>query len=252
MAYLITADLHGDLDWFAQLKLQSRGHSATLVAGDVLNMHADQSEGSKVKPFLELSQDFEQEDKCLLFTSGNHDLDDLVLLDGLDLLGEGLAANDTEWMRFPLENDLSYVSGYETIREFEDLIVISIRWFSWAFDDLDQELRTEELCKQGFKIAQRKAKRVALLYHEPPESSYFIESLVLRFRPDFFIHGHEHEPPFQKGPVRVVADTIVLNPGQRLQCEKLSYGVLNPDQMYFEWFPNNGATSERIDLKQFT
>ena len=87
---------------------------------------------SKVKPFLELSQDFEQEDKCLLFTSGNHDLDDLVLLDGLDLLGEGLAANDTEWMRFPLENDLSYVSGYETIREFEDLIVISIRWFSWA------------------------------------------------------------------------------------------------------------------------
>lgn len=250
MSYLITADIHGNPDWYDHLLRLSEGKVATLIAGDLIDLHDEaQSERAKVACFMGFAEKMEALNRNLVVTSGNHDLDDLELF-GDEQITTPYAIPESQWLRFPDRELLLNVSSYNHLREFEDLIVVSIRWQPWSSlseaCSCQEETLIESLCADAKDRSQRSGKPVSYLYHERPDSSYFIESLVRRFSPAFFLSGHEHLRPFDSGPVFRFADTVVINAGQKLGGKSPVTGLLFPAENCFAWHPNGPNREERL------
>lgn len=254
MSYLLTSDLHGNPDWFRHILHASHGKQATLIPGDLLDWHDEtRTEYQKISVVLNFANAMEARGNSLIFTSGNHDLDEFEIFGDSSDCDLDLCIDDSNWMNFPDLNGLQAVSGYGGYREFEDMVVASIQWIPWdRFGELIEK-RVSDLCANASRVAEVKGKKLAFLYHEKPESSFFIEDLVNDYRPDYFFCGHEHEPPFSHGPARLLGETIIINLGQRLDEPLPSHAVLNATDNTLSWYTHvNGFDGQAYDLNELT
>lgn len=231
MKHLIVNDLHGRQEWMDQLLDWPADLESVILSGDLIDMHDEsESEAEKVRRVYSFCEAMEEKQQRLVFTSGNHDLDDLILEQH-----PGPPLSDTEWMRFPARQQMHFVSGYQTITVTDDLLITSLRWIPWADEDFDIE-PNEELFVRSSSLAKEKGIKWAVVYHEPPAHGSMIRALVESHAPDYYICGHDHFGPLKdKTPLRQVHQTVLINCGQDLSRSCPVSGILDPSQDCLLW-----------------
>jgi Icc-related predicted phosphoesterase len=251
--YLLTTDLHGKPSFYDFVLERSAGYDATLMPGDLIDYHDNSiSEKAKIRRVLDFALQMEQARRKLILTSGNHDLDDLVLMSSEVDPEPSMALCDHQWMQFPELNGMTHVSSYGKAVELDDMVVLPIRWHQWASCPDKARDALGEAGAEARATADQLGKKLAFLHHEKPECSWVMEECVRKFQPDYFICGHEHTEPFHSGPARKYENTFVINTGQFLYSEEPAHGILDTDKNLLIWHshetPEAGLTVDLDDL----
>jgi hypothetical protein len=202
-----------------------------ILSGDLLDMHDEsECEAEKVRRVYHFCEAMEVQQRRLVFTSGNHDLDDLILEQH-----PGPPLSDMQWMQFPSEQQMRFVSGYQSITETADLLITSLRWIPWAEEDFDAG-PNEALFQRSSLLARQKGIKWAVVYHEPPGFQPDITALVETHAPDYYICGHIHMGPLEdQTPLSRLNKTVVINCGQDLGRSSPVSGLLDPSEDSLLW-----------------
>ena len=242
MKHLIVNDLHGRQEWMDRILDRSEGIESVILSGDLVDMfNESESEADKVQRVYDFCEAMEAGQQRLVFTSGNHDLDDLILEDR-----PRPPLSETEWMRFPVQKKMRFVSGYQSITETADLIITSLRWIPWADENFDFG-PNEELLARSSSLARKKGIKWAVVYHEPPAEVPNLSALIAAHAPDYYICGHTHMHPIvSKTPLSRLNKTVVINCGQNLNEAIPVSGILDPSKDCLIWNPGRSISFENI------
>lgn len=232
------SDVHGNTAWFDFIYDRSKHADATIIAGDVLYAHDEAlSEKDKVSAFLRLALKLENSGHPTCFTSGNHDLNDVELLDCLPLeIIPGLPAFRSHgWMGFPSINGFGFVHSYCSPLLIRDVLLLALPWVPWEGLTASAADEIQRAVKLARYYADSLGVQFILIHHEEPESSFFMEALVRSARPDLFVCGHKHAVCPKAGPIAHFGSSAVFNSGQDLSSPTPWYGILDTDERSLQW-----------------
>ncbi len=209
MRVLLVSDLHYSLPQFDWVVRQSEAYDLVVVAGDLLSISSPVPLDAQSVVVLEYLALLHASGRVAV-SSGNHDLT------GPDANGEQaqLWLADARAAGIPTDGDAVTIG---------DTLVSICPWWDGP---LGREAVEAQLATDG----ARRPGRWIWVYHWPPTGSPTcwtgrreygdadLAGWITRFRPDFVLTGHVHQPPFK--PDGAWADRVgsawVFNPGNQI------------------------------------
>jgi hypothetical protein len=218
MKLLLTADLHFRFDWFRWLIAQAPGYDLVCLAGDVLDMFNVKSTKEQAREVSMLIREL-ADIVPVAICSGNHDnAGGLVSYDRASIYKWFLELGThpkvvTDGRTQKLENIILTTIPYHCLKEQKSI------WLD-----------------RGLTIRRQTGMPWMVLHHVPPKSGPGVSgekseasALLLTYRPDYFVCGHDHEFPYVSGQSwrENVGGVCVLVPGQVLCAPYPNYINLN-------------------------
>jgi hypothetical protein len=214
MKVLLTADLHFRIDWFQLLIGQAPNYDLVCIAGDLLDMFDKKSTREQALEVTRLIKEL-ADIVPVAVCSGNHDN------------AGGLVSHDRaslyKWF-IDLGTHPNIITDGAT-RKLEDLIITTIPYHC------SKEQKSIWL-DRGLTNRRQTGKPWMVLHHVPPKTGPGLSgeeleaaALLLAYRPDYFVSGHDHAFPYRSGQSwsQNLGDVCVLVPGQLMSAPFPNY-----------------------------
>ena len=247
MSFIVCPDIHGKREWFNFLSTKGLKHDATLIPGDVLDFNdKSMTEEAKILEFLGFAIEAEKGGRAVIFTSGNHDLDDLPFLDvdpkSVEHLYYPYLLRGRPWMEVFARFD--HATAYSNTRVIGDAVILSLKWIPWGdiHPSVEDAMRVDVARASG--VSRMCKLPMIIVYHEAPESRCILEEIVTNYEPAYFLCGHEHSKPLKtQRPARRLNKTTVINVGQNLDAATPCHGILDVKNQTLLWNYTDEGTS---------
>lgn len=218
MKILLTADLHYREHWFRWLIEQGPNYDVVCIAGDLLDIFKGEPQTHQTSDVSRWIRELATVTRVVI-SSGNHDnAGRLITADRAPVY---------EWFH-ALQSEPKITTDGVT-RVIDDLIVTTVPYHC----SREQKLIWLD---RGATIRRQRGNRWLVLHHVPPSLDPAVSceeseavSLLMRYRPDFFVSGHTHAFPYLTGNswAQNIAGVNVLVPGQLLGAPFPNYIVLD-------------------------
>jgi predicted MPP superfamily phosphohydrolase len=188
MKFLLTADLHFRTDWFRWLVGQAPNYDLVCISGDLLDMFEVKSTREQAREVTTLIKEL-ADIVPVAVCSGNHDN------------AAGLVSHD----RASLYKWLVDLGAHPNIitdgatRKLENLILTTVPYHC------PKEEKAIWL-DRGLTIRRQTGQPWMMLHHVPPKTGLGVSGeeseaagLLLAYRPDYFVSGHNHAFPYKSG-----------------------------------------------------
>jgi Calcineurin-like phosphoesterase len=218
MKILLTADLHFRMEWFRWLIEQAPGYDLVCIAGDLLDMFNVEPKKEQARQISRLIREL-ADIVPVAICSGNHDnAGELVSYD---------RASVYQWF-IELGTHPKIVTDGRT-QKFEDIILTTIPYHC-------SKKEKSIWLDRGLTIRKQTGMPWMVLHNVPPKSGQGVSGeeseaadLLSRYRPDYFVSGHDHSFPYVFGQSwrQNVNEVCLLVPGQLLPAPYPNYIHLN-------------------------
>jgi hypothetical protein len=238
---LLTADLHFRADWFRWLMEQASSYDLVCIAGDLLDMFNVESPKGQAREVSVLIREL-ADIVPVAICSGNHDN------------AGGLVSHDRaslyRWF-IELGTHPKVVTDGMT-RKLENIIITTIPYHC-------SKKEKSIWLDRGSTIRRQTGMPWMVLHHVPPQSGPGVSGekseasdLLLTYRPNYFVCGHDHEFPYVSGQSwrQNVGEVCVLVPGQLLSAPYPNYIHLNTVSKESSWHTDRETgmpEDERLD-----
>ena len=229
MKLLLTADLHFRIDWFRWLLGQAPNYDLVCIVGDLLDMFEIKSTREQAREVSRLIKEL-ADIVAVAVCSGNHDN------------AGGLVSHDRaslyKWL-VDLDAHPNIITDGVT-RKVEDLILTTIP-YHWSKEEKAIWL------DRGLTIRRQTGQPWMVLHHVPAKTGLGVSGeeseaagLLLAYRPNYFVSGHDHAFPYKSGQGwnQKMGEVCVLVPGQLMSAPYPNHIKLDTESGESTWQTN--------------